>query len=220
MRQTTPLYDPPDSPPGHCFIGKKWNIRKFGALSRFVLLYYHDRRRKWQPTPILLPGKSRGQRSLVDYSPRGREDLGTTEQLHFHFSLSRTGEGNGNLLQCSCLENPRDRGAWWAAVCGFAQSWTRLMRLGGSSSRSTTTISDYKHLCPLLISFFIQSFIYWYFNNQAAQLFPSTAQFLTWTNSDFLTDPTKETVHQKNNGCFTQPRKTVEITGTRVNYRI
>ena len=49
-----------------------------------------------------------------------------TEQLHFHFSLSCIGEGNGNPLQCSCLENPRDGGAWWAAVSGVAQSWTRL----------------------------------------------------------------------------------------------
>ena len=46
------------------------------------------------------------------------------ERLHFHFSLSCIGEGNGNPLQCSCLENPRDRGAWWAAVYGVAQSWT------------------------------------------------------------------------------------------------
>ena len=49
--------------------------------------------------------------------------------LHFHFSLLCTGEGNGNPLQCSCLENPRDSGAWWAAVYGVAQSWTRLKRL-------------------------------------------------------------------------------------------
>ena len=52
-----------------------------------------------------------------------------TEQLHFHFSLSCIGEGNGNPLQCSCLENPRDRGAWWAAVHGVAQSRTRLKQL-------------------------------------------------------------------------------------------
>ena len=50
--------------------------------------------------------------------------VGRTERLHFHFSLSCTGEGNGNPLQCSCLENPRDGGAWWAAVCGIAQSRT------------------------------------------------------------------------------------------------
>src|SRR5574341_408764 len=58
----------------------------------------------------------------------------TTERLHFHFSLSYVGEGNGNPLQCSCLENPRDRGAWWAAINGVAQSWTRLKRLSSSSS--------------------------------------------------------------------------------------
>ena len=56
----------------------------------------------------------------------GSLESDTTEQLYFHFSLSCIGEGNGNPLQCSCLENPRDRGAWWAAVYGVAQSWTRL----------------------------------------------------------------------------------------------
>ena len=84
------------------------------------------RRRQWQPTPVLLPGESHGQRSLVDYSPCGLKKSGTTERLHFHFSLSCMGEGNGNPLQCSCLENPRDRGAWWAAVYGVAQSLTQL----------------------------------------------------------------------------------------------
>ena len=63
--------------------------------------------------------------------------VGTTEQLHFHFSLSCTGEGNGegngSLLQCSCLENLRDKGAWWAAVYGVAQSRTRLKQLSSSS---------------------------------------------------------------------------------------
>ena len=58
-----------------------------------------------------------------------------TERLHFHFSLSCTGEGNGNPLQCSCLEHPRDGGAWWAAVYGVSQSRTRLKRLSSSSSR-------------------------------------------------------------------------------------
>ena len=62
--------------------------------------------------------------------------MDTTEQLHFHFSLSCIGEGNGNPLQCSCLENPRDGGASWAAVYGVAQSWTRLKRLSSSSSLS------------------------------------------------------------------------------------
>ena len=59
-----------------------------------------------------------------------------TERLPFHFSLSCIGEGNGNPLQCSCLENPRDGGAWWAYVYGVAQSWTGLKRLSSSSSSS------------------------------------------------------------------------------------
>ena len=62
------------------------------------------------------------------------ESRDTTERLHFHFSFSCIGEGNGNPLQCSCLENPRDRGAWWAAVYGVTQSQTRLKRLSSSSS--------------------------------------------------------------------------------------
>ena len=88
----------------------------------------------WRPTPVLLPGKSHGWRSLVGCSPWGRKESDTTEQLHFHFSLSCVGEGNGNPFQCSCLENPRDGGAWWAAVYGVAQSRTRLTRLSNSSS--------------------------------------------------------------------------------------
>ena len=86
----------------------------------------------WHPTPLLLPGKSHGRRSLVGYSPWGRQESDTTERLHFHFSLSYIGERNGNPLQCSCLENPRDRGAWWAAVYGVAQSRTWLTRLSSS----------------------------------------------------------------------------------------
>ena len=82
------------------------------------------RRRQWHPTPVLLPGKSHGQRSLVGGSPWARTESDTTEQLHFHFSLSCIGEGNGNPLQCFCLENPRDGEAWWAAVYGVAQSRT------------------------------------------------------------------------------------------------
>ena len=94
-----------------------------------------SRRRQWHPTPVLLPGKSHVRRSLVGCSPWGREESDTTERLHFHFSLSCIGEGNGKPLQCSCLENPRDAGAWWAAVYGVAQSRTRLKRLSSSSSR-------------------------------------------------------------------------------------
>ena len=92
------------------------------------------RRRQWHPTPVLLPGESHGWRSLVGCGPWRRWESDTTEWLHFHFSLSCIGEGNGNPLQCSCLENPRDGGAWWAAVYGVAQSGTQLKWL--SSSRS------------------------------------------------------------------------------------
>ena len=96
--------------------------------SKFIV-----RRRRWHPTPVLLPGKSNGWRSLVGCSPWGREGSDTTERLHFHFSLSCTGEGNGNPLQCYCLENPRDGGTWWAAVCGVTQSQTRLKWVSSSS---------------------------------------------------------------------------------------
>ena len=93
------------------------------------------RRRQWHPTPALLPRKSHGRRSLVGCSPWGHWVSDTTERLPFHFSLSYIGEGNGNPLQCSCLENPRDGGAWWAAVYGVAQSRTWLKR--PSSSRKS-----------------------------------------------------------------------------------
>ena len=98
-----------------------------------------ERRRQWQPTPVLLPGKSHGRRSLIGCSPWGHEESDMTERLHFHFHfpLSCIGEGNGNPLQCSCLENSRDGGAWWAAVCGVAQSRTQLKRLSSSSSSVT-----------------------------------------------------------------------------------
>ena len=70
------------------------------------------------PHSVLLPGKSHGRRSLLGYSPWGLEESDTTERLHFHFSLSCIGEGNGNPLQCFCLENPGDRGAWWLPSMG------------------------------------------------------------------------------------------------------
>ena len=94
-----------------------------GHLAIYCMSYW---RRQWHPTPVLLPGKSHRRRSLVGCSPWSRQESDTTEWLHFHFSLSCIGEGNGNPLQCSCLENPRDGRAWWAAVYGVAQSRTRL----------------------------------------------------------------------------------------------
>ena len=79
-------------------------------------------------------GKTRNSlKSIRVWLCTGRWGLDTTERLHFHFSLSCIGKGNGNPLQCSCLENPRDRGAWWAAVYGVAQSRTRLKQLSSSS---------------------------------------------------------------------------------------
>ena len=112
----------------------------FADKSLYSQSYGISGRRQWHPTPVLLPGKSHGQRSLVGCSPWGREELGTTERPHFHFSLSCIGEGDGNPLQHSCLENPRDGGAWWAAVCGVAQSRTRLKRLSSSSSSSSAPL--------------------------------------------------------------------------------
>ena len=101
----------------------------------FRSVSFSFRRRQWHPTPVLLPGKSHGRRSLVGCSPWGREKSDTTERLHFHFSLSCIGEENGSLLQCPCLENPRDGGAWWwAAVYGVTQSQTPLKQLNSSSS--------------------------------------------------------------------------------------
>ena len=103
-------------------------VKKSKIFNFTMVLFYESivllRRRQWHPTPVLLPGKSHGRRSLVGCSPWGRQELDMTERLHFHFSLSYIGEGNGSPLQCSCLENPRDRGAWWAAVHGVAQSRT------------------------------------------------------------------------------------------------
>ena len=111
----------------------------FTQISHFIYTYLHmcvhsSQRRQWHPTLVLLPGKSHGWRGLVGCSSWGHQESDTTERLHFHFSLSCIGEGNGNPLQCSCLENPRDRAAWWAAVYGVAQSRTRPKRLSSSSS--------------------------------------------------------------------------------------
>ena len=97
------------------------------------------RSRQWHPTPVLLPGKPHGWRSLEGCSPWGCWGSDTTERLHFHFSLSCIGEGNGNPLQCSCLENPRDGRAWWAAVYGVTQSRTWLKQLSSSSSNDKKT---------------------------------------------------------------------------------
>ena len=117
------------------------------------LSIFHCQRRQWHPTPVLLPGKSHGWRSLVGCSPWGRKESDTTEQLHFHFSLSCIGEGNGNPLQCSCLENPRDGGAWWLPSMGshrvghdwsdFAAAAAAVHRYQKGSDTYTWGIKDF-----------------------------------------------------------------------------
>ena len=110
------------SPKSCCPTETGLSLKCHFIFKKFILLKY--RRRQWHPTPLLLPGKSHGWRSLVGCSLWGREESDTTERLLFHFSISCIGEGNGNPLHCSCLENPRAGGAWWAAVYGVSQSWT------------------------------------------------------------------------------------------------
>ena len=103
---------------GSLRLGHDWAT----SFSLFTFMHW---RRKWQPTPVFLPGESHGWRNLMGYNPRGCKESDTTERLHFHFSLSCIGEGNGNSLQFSCLENPRDGGTCWAAVFGVTQSQTQ-----------------------------------------------------------------------------------------------
>ena len=107
-----------------------WTEEPGGLQSMGSLRVGHDRatslslstfmhwRKKWQLTPVFLPGESQGRGNLVGCCLWGRTESDMTERLHFHFPLSCIGERNGNPLQCSCLENPRDGGAWWAAVYG------------------------------------------------------------------------------------------------------
>ena len=137
-------------------------IQKFGLecffeeVSLIVAPSTCDQRKRWHPTLVLLPGKSHGRRSLVGCSPWGHEELDTTERLHFHFSLSCIGEGNGNPLQCSCLENPRDRGAWWAAVYGshrVGHDWSDLAAAAAHVIDKDCQQGLCCELWPLLLNF-------------------------------------------------------------------
>ena len=100
----------------------------------FSCKWVHQLEKAMAPPPVLLPGKSHGRRSLVGCSPWGHQESDATERLQFHFSLSYIREGNGSPLQCSCLENLGDGGAWWAAVYGVAQSRTQMKQLSSTSS--------------------------------------------------------------------------------------
>ena len=148
----------------------------------FPLPSWEDQRRQWHPTPVLLPGKSHGWRSLVGCSPWGLKESDTTERLHFHFSLSCIGEGNGNPLQCSCLENPRDWGAWWAAIYRVAQSQTWLKWLSSSWEdkrqipHSTQHWRNFNIICPSYHwnLYFWQNVVHW------RREWQTTSVFLPW----------------------------------------
>ena len=121
------------------FQGKPFNITVFQVYAQPVMLKklkLNSSMKTYNPTPVFLPGKSPGWSSPAGYNPWASKESDTTERLPFHFSLSCFGEGNGNPLQCSGLENPRDGGAWRAAIYGVAQSRTRLKQLSSSSSSS------------------------------------------------------------------------------------
>ena len=158
-----------------CDLGESsFTIHKIKAIK---MQWIQSWRRQWHPTPVLLPGKSHGWRNLVGCSPWGHKEWDTTELLHFHVSLSCIGEGNGNPLQCSCLENPRDGGAWWAAVYGVAQSRTRLKWLSGSSSRVQSILWTRKR--RLFWIYYVVAYIF-LFNTAHVHylLFPPSLNFL------------------------------------------
>ena len=115
-----------------------WEVIKNGSQDKLAMAtkfgphYDNQQRRQWHPTPVRLPGKSHGRRSLVGCSPWGYKESDMTTRLHFHFSLSCIGKGNGNPLQCSCLESPGDGGAWWLPSIG-----SNRVRFSSSSSMKT-----------------------------------------------------------------------------------
>ena len=103
------------------------------------------------------------------------------ERLHFHFSLSCIGEGNGNPLQCSCLENPRDGGASWAAVYGIAQSQTRLKRLSSKQQPAKGISSPWSQPTVLTASPTLKNSILISFCPVSGNSFPTRTQTMTWT---------------------------------------
>ena len=139
-----------------CELKKTVNWTKEIRHKRLHIVWFHipvsgrsPGKRTWQSTPVFFAEKSHGQRRLVSYSPWVAKESDTTEHAYLSYSRSAKsnlwyminvsgcfiGEGNGNPLQCSCLENPRDDGAWWAAICGVTQSRTQLKWLSSGCFR-------------------------------------------------------------------------------------
>ena len=145
------------------------------SQSWILLTILSNWRRQWHPTPVLLPGKSQGRRGLEGCSPWGREE---SDDWVTSLSLSCTGEGNGTPLQCSCLENPRDGGAWWAAVYGVAQSRTRLKWL--SSSSSPPGSGCFSFLSPTVLKLILCIVI------KSPRLFHVSSTSPTWSSIWFL----------------------------------
>ena len=134
---------------------------------QFFSCQVQNRQLVWQPTPVLFPGKSHGQRSLVGYSPWGGEESDMIDRLHYHFSLSCIGEGNGNPFQCSCLENPRTAESGGLPSTG-SQSRTWLKRLSSSNLWSYFPFLD---LCCYLAYF-------WFFKLKVKIVFLRKLPFL------------------------------------------
>ena len=172
----------------HACISLKFRreLTKHDVLSCECYLTFKDKvftsqwRKQWHPTPVLLPGKSHGWRSLEGCSPWGRWGSDTAEWFPFHFSLSCIGEGNGNPLQCSCLENPRDGGAWWAAIYGVAESRTRLKWLSSSNLPLNGVWMSYQNAycyCALEEAQNLVFFHWWFPNSCSIRLVRFNSEF-------------------------------------------
>ena len=164
--------DPVECSQEHSGRDRTVNLYNKGVFQENEEAKAESQRRQWHPTPVLLPGKSHGQRSLVGCSPWGCEESDTTERLHFHFSLSCIGEGNGIPLQHSCLENPRDGGAWkipGTAEPGESWGWWSLVgcHLWGRTESDMTVVTQQQQqqqqnilICITLESYIL--LILWY----------------------------------------------------------
>ena len=160
-----------------------WHIQTMGIPQKGHAVWLHlceilekRRRRRWHPTPVLLPGKSHGQRSLVGCGPWGLEESDTTEQLPFHFhfhALEKETATHSSVL--ACLENPRDVRAWWAAVYGVAQSRTRLKWLSSCHDKDVIPEGD--------LSFYLHNYLsitYHLYKNCQSHTWAYTAYAEIW----------------------------------------